>query len=1199
MIVTPQSIQTKHIFGLKADTNGTVFHIDEQKVIYSAGHNVVIYSPEEKLQQFFPGLGISLGITAITLSPLRRHLAVAEKAEPAVIVVYDTHTQRKKRQMSTQDVQSTEYISLAFAPGQENKYLISLGGPPDWMLVFWQWERPRVQAFIQVSNSNPAYLASFNLLDYNNGIIVTGNDLFRWYKPLETSLKPQATDIHGKSEDLSTNYLSHSWVKDGRLIVGTDKEEILILDSNCEFLGYFKIPIDGFQATALLHFEKGFLVGGNKGRVLIFDSYGDERKPDYKQRPRIITVAHHEKQVVGSVKALSLSFQTEETLVVALDTCQLYSIDFNSMNEEALPLSHNFHNGAITGLDVCIRKPLVVTCGSDNSVRIWNYIERSLEVYEFYNEEPFSVAFHPSGFHIVVGFADKLRMLNVFNKTIERYKDITIRACSEVRFSNGGHLFAAAIGNYIKVFNFYTGENPPNMEYKSHSGKVRSIYWSDDDSSFVSAGQDGIIYEWKLYSSSGVLHPQEYHHKGVTYSSVIFTSEIADDHKKDKSREEDLRKIYAVGNDRLLKVLPPSEDFPFKETDGIVGQITISRSGKLLFAGYNDSKKTGAVRCYKLPAFTGEDIEYQGHAKGIERMRVSFDDSFLFTVSQDGTLIIWDIKDRDVRTARRDKDLSSMPFSEEILITANEIEELHQLIETLRTTNRDMVTNNKMQYEMNIQDRDDLIDKLREQLTNDAQQDKNKYESLNESKREIEGQYEEKIRNLKEKYENEKQEIETKQQQNFMVEVGRYQELSREKEMESKAAEEKIKNLEKEHSGLLDKQRYEFEQQLKEEKMEIERLKKENADQRRRCKMIEQQLEEENNQEVMEHIKQNETDTRLIKEESLKAKGKLSMAKRKETMLRTEKDRLEDDLKVKQEEFERQKAQIDSQKDKIYRLKKMIEDREKEIGDREKKIYELKQENQNLEKFKFVLDYKIRELKQEIGPREEEISKMKEQTSQMDKKLKFLSGLNENLGRFMEELCNRQTKMQKEINDQRTSIRETTNRIKAMKNGIYDCAQSIQDYPNLKELLLRLFNKYVKTEGKGQEPDTEKEFARQCEYLQNSIDTLRSKLKEVQETHNREKMQQMKVNQELLQEISELRTQRTKLSTYKGKYEQLTQKAQQKRNPREEATMKVLEKQREEIKQVRMKIKELEKVRPVSGGRMPLPPLDTGSWSQD
>lgn len=27
----------------------------------------------------------------------------------------------------------------------------------------------------------------------------------------------------------------------------------------------------------------------------------------------------------------------------------------------------------VTGLDTCIRKPLVVTCGLDKSVRVWNY----------------------------------------------------------------------------------------------------------------------------------------------------------------------------------------------------------------------------------------------------------------------------------------------------------------------------------------------------------------------------------------------------------------------------------------------------------------------------------------------------------------------------------------------------------------------------------------------------------------------------------------------------------------------------------------------------------------------------------------------------------------------------------------------------------------------------------------------------------
>ena len=46
---------------------------------------------------------------------------------------------------------------------------------------------------------------------------------------------------------------------------------------------------------------------------------------------------------------------------------------------------------------------------------------------------------------------------------------------------------------------------------------------------------------------------------------------------------------------------------------------------------------------------------------------------------------------------------------------------------------------------------------------------------------------------------------------------------------------------------------------------------------------------------------------------------------------------------------------------------------------KEKRIYDLKKKNQELEKFKFVLDYKIKELKKQIEPRENDIKIMKEQ----------------------------------------------------------------------------------------------------------------------------------------------------------------------------------------------------------------------------
>ena len=53
------------------------------------------------------------------------------------------------------------------------------------------------------------------------------------------------------------------------------------------------------------------------------------------------------------------------------------------------------------------------------------------------------------------------------------------------------------------------------------------------------------------------------------------------------------------------------------------------------------------------------------------------------------------------------------------------------------------------------------------------------------------------------------------------------------------------------------------------------------------------------------------------------------------------------------------------------------------IQTKEKRIYDLKKKNQELEKFKFVLDYKIKELKKQIEPRENDIKAMKEQIQVM------------------------------------------------------------------------------------------------------------------------------------------------------------------------------------------------------------------------
>ncbi|KAG5456642.1 MAG: LOW QUALITY PROTEIN: hypothetical protein BJ554DRAFT_3562 [Olpidium bornovanus] len=57
----------------------------------------------------------------------------------------------------------------------------------------------------------------------------------------------------------------------------------------------------------------------------------------------------------------------------------------------------------------------------------------------------------------------------------------------------------------------------------------------------------------------------------------------------------------------------------------------------------------------------------------------------------------------------------------------------------------------------------------------------------------------------------------------------------------------------------------------------------------------------------------------------------------------------------------------------IVGVRREMQERDETIQDKEKRVYDLKKKNQELEKFKFVLDYKITELKKQVEPRDRDI----------------------------------------------------------------------------------------------------------------------------------------------------------------------------------------------------------------------------------
>lgn len=63
MTVTP-----RFIFGINGSMPNNIHMVDDKKVLYVAGHNVVVYTLDEKSQTFIPGTEGSEGINAIATS---------------------------------------------------------------------------------------------------------------------------------------------------------------------------------------------------------------------------------------------------------------------------------------------------------------------------------------------------------------------------------------------------------------------------------------------------------------------------------------------------------------------------------------------------------------------------------------------------------------------------------------------------------------------------------------------------------------------------------------------------------------------------------------------------------------------------------------------------------------------------------------------------------------------------------------------------------------------------------------------------------------------------------------------------------------------------------------------------------------------------------------------------------------------------
>jgi len=122
--------------------------------------------------------------------------------------------------------------------------------------------------------------------------------------------------------------------------------------------------------------------------------------------------------------------------------------------------------------------------------------------------------------------------------------------------------------------------------------------------------------------------------------------------------------------------------------------------------------------------------EVQAHSGPITRMRLSFDNTKLFTVATDGNLFIYDIKDRDTKGPAIKREFAGIQtFSSEILVDKSELDEFKSQKEGLVneiTSAQD--SHSGVDNKIGGSQQENEIHKLEEELKLCEGQAKNKYE---------------------------------------------------------------------------------------------------------------------------------------------------------------------------------------------------------------------------------------------------------------------------------------------------------------------------------------------------------------------------------------------------------------------------------------------------------------------------------------
>ena len=376
-----------HTFGNDFTRRNNISLIEEGKIIYAAGNNVIIENLVTKTKDYLLSIDEG-GVGAVAVHPSKELFAVGCKGVQPNIYIY-SYPDIKLRKILRNGAERG-YSCLSF--NKSGDELASVANAPDFMLTIWLWDKEKIFLHAKAFGQE-VYNVRFSQ-DDNRRLTTSGTGHIRFWKMASTFTGQKLQGSIGKfgKVDLS-DIAAFVEFPDGKVCSGTENGSLLMWEGNfikCRFVRKDGLLChDGEVTTVELdRNQKCLITTGNDGYIRWWDmnevdtaEVDTDHSIDYEIEP-LREFKTPSGKAIKTMVDNGAAIDSMKSLYILDGGGQFSSVQFQYDMTPGIPPEapvkslSSFHGSCITGMATSPNSYLVATCGRDGRIIVSDYKER-------------------------------------------------------------------------------------------------------------------------------------------------------------------------------------------------------------------------------------------------------------------------------------------------------------------------------------------------------------------------------------------------------------------------------------------------------------------------------------------------------------------------------------------------------------------------------------------------------------------------------------------------------------------------------------------------------------------------------------------------------------------------------------------------------------------------------------------------------